>query len=244
MELEMRSPKPFLLEGGRSGCLLIHGFTGSPAELHYPACRLHRAGFTVLGPLLAGHGTTPMDMEKTSWRDWLRTAESAYGQLVQRTEDIIVLGLSMGALLGIDLASRLPVKALVLLAPPFYLRNQYARLSPLIRPFRRYREKPPMRADLAEVLWSYDRTPLACLPDLFHLIKRARHALGSIRVPTLIVQGEKDGTIRPESAVYAYQRIPASMKEMVLFPGSGHIITADREREAVMDRVEHFLARV
>lgn len=244
MELEKRSPKPFLLEGGRSGCLMIHGFTGSPAELHYPARRLHRAGFTVHGPLLAGHGTSPTDMERTTWRDWLRSAESGYSELAQRTEDTVIFGLSMGALLGIELASRLPAKALVILAPPLVLRNRHACLSPLMRIFRRYKTKPPMRADFAEILWSYDRTPLSCLPDLFHLIRRSRLALRYIRIPTLIIQGEKDGTVRPESATLAYRRISSPMKEIAMFPDSGHIITADREHEAVMDRVEQFLARV
>ena len=50
-------PSPFLLEGGRVGVLLIHGFTGSPPEMRLIGEYLHQRGFTVAAPLLPGHGT-------------------------------------------------------------------------------------------------------------------------------------------------------------------------------------------
>ena len=39
----------FLLEGGRTGVLLIHGLTGTPTEMRVLGLGLHRAGMTVLG---------------------------------------------------------------------------------------------------------------------------------------------------------------------------------------------------
>ena len=52
------------------GCLLIHGFSGSPRELlglrHY----LESAGVTVSLPTLPGHDTSPADMFNYTWQDW------------------------------------------------------------------------------------------------------------------------------------------------------------------------------
>ncbi|HJU08685.1 MAG TPA: alpha/beta hydrolase, partial [Rhodanobacteraceae bacterium] len=45
----------FLLRGGRAGVLLIHGLTGTPAEMRFVGKGLHRAGYTVYGMQLAGH---------------------------------------------------------------------------------------------------------------------------------------------------------------------------------------------
>ena len=49
--------EPFFMPGGKKGVLLIHGFTGLPAELLLMGQHLNKAGFTVLGVRLAGHGT-------------------------------------------------------------------------------------------------------------------------------------------------------------------------------------------
>ena len=37
-------PSAFFLEGGETGVLLIHGYTGSPTEMRWIGDYLHRAG--------------------------------------------------------------------------------------------------------------------------------------------------------------------------------------------------------
>lgn len=59
--------EPFFLPGGEKGVLLIHGFTGLPAELLLMGEALNKQGFTVLGVRLAGHGTTVEDMSHMTW---------------------------------------------------------------------------------------------------------------------------------------------------------------------------------
>ena len=48
---------PFWFEGGPIGVLLVHGFTATPVEVRRLADRLNAQGYTVAGPLMAGHGT-------------------------------------------------------------------------------------------------------------------------------------------------------------------------------------------
>ncbi|MBW2258692.1 MAG: esterase, partial [Deltaproteobacteria bacterium] len=71
------APDPFLLPGGPVGVLLIHGFTGAPAEMRPIAEPLHAAGCTVSGPLLPGHGTRWQDMNRCRWQAWADHAEAA-----------------------------------------------------------------------------------------------------------------------------------------------------------------------
>ncbi|MFM8424752.1 MAG: alpha/beta hydrolase, partial [Chloroflexota bacterium] len=47
----------FLWEAGPVGVFLSHGFTATTAEVRLFARWLHEKGFSVGGPLLAGHGT-------------------------------------------------------------------------------------------------------------------------------------------------------------------------------------------
>src|ERR1035437_5524360 len=83
------------MEGDDRGILLLHGFAGTPPEMRPLAEELGRRGFTVYAPLLAGHGTSPEELEKTGHRDWIRSANEALDQLHTRCRLLGVAGQSM-----------------------------------------------------------------------------------------------------------------------------------------------------
>ena len=93
--------EPFFLPGGPKGVLLIHGFTGLPAELLLMGQYLHKLGFTVLGVRLAGHGTTVEDMSHMTWEDWMDSVRDGYAVLSGFCESIDVIGHSMGGLFSL-----------------------------------------------------------------------------------------------------------------------------------------------
>src|SRR5258708_1634406 len=65
----------FYFRGDSNGCLLIHGLTGTPGEMRFLGERLHAAGFTVSGIVLAGHRTTVEDLKTKKWQDWYRSVK-------------------------------------------------------------------------------------------------------------------------------------------------------------------------
>lgn len=132
-------------KGQSRGVLLVHGFSGSPFELHLLAERLHQAGYHVALPLLAGHHRSLRALAESSWQDWFSSAEQALHELQQRVASttseppqLAVVGFSMGGLLSLELSRRYPapnsasdlgargkdppsVQALALLATPLWL---------------------------------------------------------------------------------------------------------------------------
>lgn len=102
---QRRSVEPFYFPGNRVGCLLIHGFSGSPSEMRLIGERLAQDGWTVLGILLSGHGTTPEQRSSTSWEDWAKEAEAGVRVLRKSCDTVIGIGLSMGGLLVLHLAT-------------------------------------------------------------------------------------------------------------------------------------------
>src|SRR5919109_4608653 len=96
--------EPFSHEGGRTGALLCHGFTGSPQTLRAWAEYLAAAGLTVSLPRLPGHGTTWQEMARTRWEDWYAEVDRALSDMRPRTDEIFVMGLSMGGCLALRLA--------------------------------------------------------------------------------------------------------------------------------------------
>ena len=68
----------FFWQAGKTGALLIHGYTASAAEVRLLGQYLHARGYTISAPLLPGHNTFPADLNRQRWTDWTRAAEQAY----------------------------------------------------------------------------------------------------------------------------------------------------------------------
>lgn len=87
---------PFFWEGGPIGALLVHGFTATTAEVRPFARFLHARGFTVAGPLMPGHGTTPYALNHTPWTAWVQAAEEVYQKLRTCCEMAFISGFYNG----------------------------------------------------------------------------------------------------------------------------------------------------
>ncbi|GEM_PF-110989 len=103
--------EPFFFIGkgarARTGCLVIHGFTGAPKEMRWLGEYLNQQGYTVCGIRLAGHATRPEDMIRSRHTDWLLSVEDGWNLLRSCTDQVFLLGLSMGGILSLVTASRL-----------------------------------------------------------------------------------------------------------------------------------------
>ena len=71
LPLVVQGAQPFYLPAGRTGCLVLHGFSANPEEMRWLGDYLYSQGHTILGVRLAGHGTDPHDLARTRWTDWL-----------------------------------------------------------------------------------------------------------------------------------------------------------------------------
>lgn len=117
----MSGAEPFFLPGGRTGVLLIHGFTGLPAELLLMGKYLQAQGYTVLGVRLAGHGTTAEDMSHMTGEDWLDSVRDGYALLRGCCDRVVAGGHSMGGLLALLLAAEQEVMGVISMSAPIYM---------------------------------------------------------------------------------------------------------------------------
>ncbi len=136
-------PSSFLLEGGPTGILLIHGFTGSPTEMHLVGGYLNERGVTVYAPLLPGHGTTPEDLNGRTCKDWQDHVEGTLVELKTSCEHVFVGGLSLGALLSFRLAARhSDLSGMVTYSPTIEVTDWRSYLLPVIKYFISQMPKP------------------------------------------------------------------------------------------------------
>lgn len=239
--------QPFFFEGGPAGCLLVHGFTGSPPEMEYLGRALHAKGMTVSGVQLAGHGTTVEAMRGTGWRDWYSSAEAGLAALRARCEEVFVAGLSMGGALTLLLCARHggEITAAAAMAPAAVIKDWRIHLAKpfsVVMPYI----TPPDQNDLTDqaavdTMSSYKRVPARCLGELLQLTKEVQKSLPSITIPLLALQGMKDLTLWTGNAQYVYEHVSSKEKELLRFENSGHGVTVDVEKDAVAESVyAHF----
>ena len=264
MPYTIPTAEPFFFPGGPTGCLLVHGFTGAPKEMHWLGEYLAGQGHTVLGVRLAGHATRPEDMLRISWQDWVASVEDGWNLLCNAiccTDSpepvrLFVMGLSMGGLLSLLLASqpfaeRYPLAGVVAMSTPFALRND-PRLSQIellshIQPS--VPKGPPdwrdPQAGIDHVDYPY--YPTRAIAQLRDLVVEMRAALPLVTIPVLLMHSRQDTTGKdfdPDSMQKIYDHLSSRDKQMLWIEGSGHVITRDAQRQQVFKAAADFINRV
>ncbi|MCG0314845.1 MAG: alpha/beta fold hydrolase [Calditerricola sp.] len=245
MKTSPRRPAPFTFSGGKAGLLLLHGFTGTTAELLPLGRALNRCGYTVHAPLLAGHGKTPEELARTGWEDWWASAREGYQTLrAMGCDPIGAVGLSMGGLLALYLAVHETVAAVATLCAPVYVRDKRLWATGVLKYFLPYaRRGRPKQPHIERELYVYEKVPLTCVDSLRRLMRVVRRCLPDVGVPVFIAQSGQDETVDPRSADVLYAEIGSVHKERVQYPQSTHIITLDVEKEQLFADLAAFFAR-
>lgn len=246
--LTMPTAEPFFIPGGKTGCLLVHGFTGTPKEMRMLGDSLAESGYTVLAPRLFGHATSPEAMGRARWQDWLASVEDGMNLLRGCTDRQIVMGLSMGGVLTLLAAARYDFTAAVAFSTPSTLSNDpRSFLLPLIGWLNLHisKGKPDWRnAEAARDHMDYPYYSSRAIVELTHLIKVMRQELDQITIPVLLVQSKQDTTIPADSMDRLFQKIASTDKSKFWVENSGHVIIREPEREKIFIEIKSFLQRI
>lgn len=225
--------------------LLLHGFNDTPQSMAYLAGRLRAAGYSVHVPRLPGHGCALPELARDARADaWRQAVRAAYDALQATHARVYVCGQSMGGALAVLLAASEPrIRAVALLAPFIGLaprlgwQFRLARLSPA--PYhkslggeRSLHDPVARRAALGPGI-----VTAGALLALRRVALDAQVALQALRAPTLFIQSTLDNRVSEAAGRQHYEAIVAPVKEQLWLNGSGHIISADLEKEVVADRV-------
>lgn len=240
--------EPFFLPGGKIGCLLIHGFTGTPKEMRLLGNSLAENGYTVLVPRLFGHATDPTDLHFARWQDWLTSVEDGLNLLKGSTEKQFVMGLSMGGILSMISAARYPVTGVAAFSTPITLpADPRTNLLPLVGWLNFHAGKGT--PDWHNLEWAkehidYPYYPSRAVLELKKLMEVMRGELKNVHIPALMIQSRGDRSIPPGSMDYICSNLSSSDKTTLWLENSGHVVTCEPERETVFTAVKSFIHRV
>jgi carboxylesterase len=222
--------------GGKTGVLLCHGFTGSPQSLRPWAEFLAGHDLTVSLPRLPGHGTTWQEMARTRWEDWYAEVDRAFDELRAATDEIFVMGLSMGGCLALRLAELRgsAISGLVLVNPSVTAETKLFLLAPVLKLI-----VPSLKGLASDIKkdgsteLGYDRVPVKAAATLPGLWKITTKHLDQVSQPVLVYRSTTDHVVGPANVEILRQALPADQLEIRECPDSYHVATLDNDAEAI-----------
>ena len=239
---------PFRFDGSDSGILLIHGYTATPAEMRPLGDNLADRGFSVLGPRLPGHGTTPEDLARVHWRDWVAHVQATCDELRSRCGRVFVCGESLGGVLALYLAeTRSDLAGVIALAPALRVASRLIHLTPFLK--YAIRTTPKRRGgakeSVADLRWQgYTVDVPAAAAQLLALQRRVVRRAASVTQPLLILQGTHDGTVDQDAVRAFYERAGSTDKALIWLEHSGHCVAIDQERDLVARHIADWIGRL
>jgi esterase/lipase len=224
------------------GCLLIHGFTGSPYEVEPVARHFADRGWRIESPVLAGHEGHALSLNQVTWQDWVRSAEEVLQDMLLTCERVYVIGFSMGGLIAAHLSARYPIDKLVLLSASLYYinpRQLFKDAATIIK--KHFTSASDAREAYRRYVNKAKTTPPRAVIHFRHLVKILKQELPKVTAPTLIIQGGRDDLVEPRSAEHIYRTIRSAEKYLHILPESKHIICHDCEQGQLLALIDEFL---
>ena len=219
--------------------------------------QLQSRGCHVVGVCLPGHGTTPTDLNHTTWHEWIRAVETTFDNLKRETNRVAVVGQSLGGLLALELATRRPgqVYGLATLATPLWLSATAAGVASVYRRIPKLTKCVPHLpkghggSDIADQKArarhrAYSVVPANSLVQLRQLMLRVRARLPLVRAPLMVVHSWSDHTAAPACAVEIFDRVSSRYRKVRWLERSHHILSDDLERHYVATEIFHYLATI
>jgi esterase/lipase len=253
--LPQETGAPYFLEGkSTTGIVLSHGYLGSPGGVRGLAEYLNGLGYPVYVVRMRGHGTAPANLGTTIWRDWYRSYLRGYAVMKHHCKRVIIGGFSTGGTLALmKAATNDPVvPAVFAINPPMKLVDIKSRLAPAVKAWNVLLERFSVERGQWEYVehepeypeTNYGRNYIQGVAQLEALMDHCRKKLYDVRIPTMILQGDEDPAVDPQSADVIMSRVACEDKTLVSMPFNRHVIIRGEGHQQVFDKIGDFVNRL
>jgi carboxylesterase len=244
--MKVKITKPFTFKAGKRAVLLLHGFTGTSADVRMLGRFLEKKGYTCHAPHYKGHAVPPEELVHTGPEDWWQDVINGYEHLKNMGHnEIAVVGLSLGGVFSLKLGYTVPIKGIIPMCAPMYIKSEetmYQGILEYAKEYKNHEGKSPEQIE--EEMRNFEKTPMQTLKALQELIADVREHVDLIYAPTFVLQARHDKMINTDSANIIYNRVESDFKEIKWYEQSGHVITLDKERNQLHEDVYNFLEKL
>ena len=243
----MQGAEPFFFPGNDIGVLVCHGFTGTTQSMRPLGEALAAAGYTVIGPRLAGHGISPEALAHSTAMDWIASVDEALATLRQGCTQIFMVGLSMGGTLTLYTAAKhaevikgaVPINAVVQVNSVGLGGLALDANMPATVPGIGSDIKAPGVTELA-----YKEVPVPALRQIYSLIGVTHDLLPTIQCPVLVIQSREDHVVDPSNAPRIVRRLGSSRIDLRWLNDSYHVATLDNDLPLIQREALDFIRSI
>ena len=228
----------------RIGVLLVHGFTGSPASMRPWAEFLNSHGYTVMVPLLPGHGTTHHDLNLVHWQEWPAKVESELNLLLQSCDKVFICGLSMGGGTALNIATRYSrqLAGIILVNPMIHVKFVPHQLAWVISRFQKFRDSVGDDIKKPGVTeYGYDFLPAVGVYELLKMLHYTRKRLHDVTVPLQLFHSVEDHTLPVSNTEIVMKEVNSREKNRIELVNSYHVATMDYDAEIIFENSRVFI---
>ncbi len=202
---DFHRPALYPVTGAKLLTIFVHGFLGGPGQFTDLVRAVNEAGFAAETLLLPGHGKRSWDFVRHTSREWQETVNAALKLRLAQYEKVVLVGHSMGGLLGINaLLKAGPAHGLVLWETPIRLRMRLTGLkNDLQVAFLPDRLQSPVAKAYrlaSNVRFSTPLNYLLTVPralDLLRMMAATERELSKVQCPVFLVQSDADEIVHP-----------------------------------------------
>lgn len=244
--MKITPTKPFFFKSGKRAVLLLHGFTGTSADVRMLGRFLEKKGYTSLAIHYEGHGVTPEELIESGPDQWWQDVLRGYDELIEAGYDeIAVMGLSLGGVYSLKLGYNRPLKGIVTMCAPMMMESTDLMFTGVLRyarEYKRYEGKTDaiVEAEVAQI----EEKGMPTIADLRQLVYDVRDEITHLYAPLFVVQGALDKVIDPQSAHVIYNEAESIEKQEKWYAKSGHIVTLGPEKEELHEDIFNFLEKL
>lgn len=233
---------------GRASVLCLHGLTGTPYEMRPIAEEFVRRGIRCVGPVMAGHGKTAVELRQTPYFAWIDLARDLLSKLRGESERVFVVGLSMGGLVTLALGAENRADAVAVLGTPLRFTGRVRRFVPLAKNIYRYMKKTTGDIDIQDEEArarhpGLDAIPLGSAHEVMKLQSMLRVRLSNITAPIFVGHGALDKTANPRDARAIFAAVNSDERMLHICERSGHVVSVDHDGPVLALAIADFMQR-
>jgi carboxylesterase len=231
------------IPGNEIGVLLCHGFNGTPQSMQYIGEQLSTYGYTVFIPRLNGHGTHYLDMETSTYEDWIFDLKTAYNSLKQQCAKVFIVGQSMGGALTLQVAANNPTVDGIFLINAAVTDVSYKEFSNHVKPVYVHEGSPDIKKPSVYEI-TYDKVPLKAIHQLLHLMEDTKRNVSRVSSPTIIFKSAIDHVVHPSNSEFIFDHVNTLEKNMIVLQNSYHVASMDYDAPIIVDNINQHIKKI
>lgn len=221
----------FLSKKKKPVIIAIHGFGERRVDQLIPLkAYFTEKGYVVDCPILFDCN----DENDIQAEEWINKAKLCIEKHLNKKEEIILCGFSMGGVIASSLASQYPVQKLILIAPAFNYMTINNVKGAVVKYLENKEEKPTNS--------SYVAMPASFTATFREIVDKYKNDIEKVSCPILIFHGTEDETIPYTSSKKVIKKLNNKRNALVLLNnGTHHLLEDEINNKILLETAYAFL---